>query len=253
VAAALALAKRGLSLLRAKRTIEALVEHGDQSIHLPTVEDIDELFKDLRNCGVAATFIVDAPVDVRAIRTQLGMTQEDFARRFNVELSALRNWEQGRYAPDRTARSYFRVIQRSPREASAAQESTHASVWSEAFDWIDRKGVAEVSAVQEMRHSTLIPAVLTTAHVTYFDPLPPLEATSARSSLLQSRQQIEQTTPNYARTIERAYRMHILPSELLRRRAGTGNLQRGERDQPRSIRPHAAPHLAKSRVERTCD
>lgn len=122
VAASLALAKRGLSLLRAKRVIEMLVELGETAVQLPTVESVNALLDDMRASGVTASVIADLPVDVRSIRNALGLTQEQFALRFNIDLSALRNWEQGRYTPDRTARSYFRVIQRFARYASAAQE-----------------------------------------------------------------------------------------------------------------------------------
>ena len=38
-------------------------------------------------------------VDVKAIRTKLGMTQEEFAGRFGFSVNTLRHWEQGRRAP----------------------------------------------------------------------------------------------------------------------------------------------------------
>ncbi|WP_152977411.1 MULTISPECIES: helix-turn-helix domain-containing protein [Bradyrhizobium] len=43
-------------------------------------------------------------IDVKAIRKKVGLTQEECAPRFSVKLASLRDWEQGRYAPDQTAR-----------------------------------------------------------------------------------------------------------------------------------------------------
>jgi len=47
---------------------------------------------------------------VKIIRGAMKMTQEEFAAKFHLSLSALRDWEQGRYQPDQAARSYLKVI-----------------------------------------------------------------------------------------------------------------------------------------------
>ena len=39
--------------------------------------------------------VVEVP-DVRAIRRQLGMSQQEFARVYRIPLATLKNWEQGR-------------------------------------------------------------------------------------------------------------------------------------------------------------
>jgi putative transcriptional regulator len=59
-----------------------------------------------------------APVDVRRLRERIGLSQEDFALKFNLDLSTLQGWEQGRRAPDRTAENYLRVIDRAPDVAA---------------------------------------------------------------------------------------------------------------------------------------
>jgi putative transcriptional regulator len=46
----------------------------------------------------------------RTLRRALGLTQEEFAARFQIPLGTLRDWEQGRAEPDQTARSYLRAI-----------------------------------------------------------------------------------------------------------------------------------------------
>ena len=122
VSAAMALARRGMSLLGAKRTIEAVVEHGEAFVHVPTVEDIARLANELGVAGIRTARLRSAPIDVKAVRTALGLTQDQFALRFGLEVDALRNWEQGRRQPDRATSSYLRVIATRPSETSAALE-----------------------------------------------------------------------------------------------------------------------------------
>jgi len=57
---------------------------------------------------------VHEPVDVAAIRKASGLSQTRFATTFGLDISALRDWEQGRRAPDRAARVLLRVIERAP-------------------------------------------------------------------------------------------------------------------------------------------
>jgi putative transcriptional regulator len=46
----------------------------------------------------------------KTLRRALGLTQEEFADRFQIPLGTLRDWEQGRAEPDRTAHAYLRAI-----------------------------------------------------------------------------------------------------------------------------------------------
>ena len=46
----------------------------------------------------------------RTLRRALGLTQEEFAARFQIPLGTLRDWEQGRAEPDQTARAYLKAI-----------------------------------------------------------------------------------------------------------------------------------------------
>lgn len=54
-------------------------------------------------------------VDVRLIRTSLDMTQEQFARAFELSLPTVRDWEQQRTRPDQAARTLLRVISHNPQ------------------------------------------------------------------------------------------------------------------------------------------
>ena len=55
------------------------------------------------------------PEDVRAIRQNLGKSQTDFALLIGVSVATLRNWEQGRRAPEGPARALLRVAAANPR------------------------------------------------------------------------------------------------------------------------------------------
>ncbi len=54
-------------------------------------------------------------LDVRAIRQQLHMSQQRFAETYRIPLPTLKNWEQGRRAPDAPAVAYLQVISRQPQ------------------------------------------------------------------------------------------------------------------------------------------
>ena len=59
-------------------------------------------------------------IDVKAIRTRLGLTQEQFALRFGFSINTLRHWEQGVRQPDGAARAYLLVIDREPKAVRRA-------------------------------------------------------------------------------------------------------------------------------------
>jgi len=58
---------------------------------------------------------VPEPVDVRALRSKLGLSQSEFASRYGISLRTLQEWEQGRTSPDSAVRAYLTVIERNPR------------------------------------------------------------------------------------------------------------------------------------------
>ena len=57
----------------------------------------------------------------------MGLTQEQFARRFEIALGTLRDWEQGVRIPDSTAKAYLRVIEQDPEAVAAALARTYRS------------------------------------------------------------------------------------------------------------------------------
>ena len=68
-------------------------------------------------------FPLPLDVDVRAVRTETGLSRMEFARRFALDPRALQDWEQGRRRPDRAARAYLTVIARHPEAVDKALAS----------------------------------------------------------------------------------------------------------------------------------
>lgn len=121
--AALALARRGVSLLRAKRHIEHLTSGEPVYLSLPCVEDRQTLLDALKDAGVAADIrTVPSELDLRQIRDRLGLTQEQFALRFGFELKTLRKWETGQSRPEKSVRAYVQLIARDARSVLAIVE-----------------------------------------------------------------------------------------------------------------------------------
>ena len=57
---------------------------------------------------------------VKTLRRALGLTQEEFARRYHIPLGTLRDWEQGRTEPDQPARAYLKAIAGDPEAVRRA-------------------------------------------------------------------------------------------------------------------------------------
>jgi putative transcriptional regulator len=67
---------------------------------------------------------------VKTIRRALGLTQEDFAARYQIPLGTLRDWEQGRTEPDQPARAYLKVIASDPQGVWESLKQGHYAVRS---------------------------------------------------------------------------------------------------------------------------
>ncbi len=65
---------------------------------------------------------VDVPedVDVKAIRSRLGLSQAEFSRRYALSQRSLQEWEQGRRRPEGAVRAYLTVIERNPKAVEEA-------------------------------------------------------------------------------------------------------------------------------------
>ena len=125
VEAIIALRRRGVPTLKAKRAVEAAMERRANVIEAPNVEDRYALAEDLKRVGFVLSIVTPLAVDVRKLRERLSLTQEQFALRFGLELDAVRNWEYGRREPDAAAKSYLTVIDKAPE---AVQEALAVAV-----------------------------------------------------------------------------------------------------------------------------
>jgi putative transcriptional regulator len=63
---------------------------------------------------------VPATVNVRKIRSRLGLSQEAFAATYGFALSAVRDWEQGRRQPERSARILLKIVEKEPEAVTRA-------------------------------------------------------------------------------------------------------------------------------------
>jgi putative transcriptional regulator len=66
---------------------------------------------------------VPQKIDVKKIRTRLGLSQEAFAERYGFAVSAVRDWEQGRRKPERSARILLKIVEKEPEAVTRALAS----------------------------------------------------------------------------------------------------------------------------------
>ncbi len=66
------------------------------------------------NANARVTLAHVPEVDVRKVRTKMGLSQSEFATKFGLPPATLRNWEQGRSRPDAPTRVLLAVIAKHP-------------------------------------------------------------------------------------------------------------------------------------------
>jgi putative transcriptional regulator len=84
-------------------------------------ELFNELVKSVREGGKilrgkkkpSRTFVIEAP-NVKKIRTGYKLSQNEFAALMGISVKTLRNWEQGRRAPEGAARVLLQVAAKHP-------------------------------------------------------------------------------------------------------------------------------------------
>lgn len=84
------------------------------------IESANEALAIAEGRAEAARIVEVSEIDVAAIRRQLGLSQARFARRFGLAAATVRDWEQGRRRPDRTAVALLRVIAYAPETVERA-------------------------------------------------------------------------------------------------------------------------------------
>lgn len=83
---------------------------------------LEEAVAYTKDRGSKKAYRVHVPehVDVKAIRSKLGLTQHAFAARFGFSINTLRHWEQGKREREGPTRAYLLVIDRA---AAAVQKA----------------------------------------------------------------------------------------------------------------------------------
>ncbi|MCF6208246.1 MAG: helix-turn-helix domain-containing protein [Ghiorsea sp.] len=56
-----------------------------------------------------------SPIDVKNIRTQIGMSQNEFASAFGISVSTLRHWERGDRKPQGSALALLNMVAKEPQ------------------------------------------------------------------------------------------------------------------------------------------
>ena len=59
-------------------------------------------------------YVTHTPLDIKAVRAKTKLSQDGFARTYGIEVTALRDWEQGRRKPDRAAQTLITIIDKAP-------------------------------------------------------------------------------------------------------------------------------------------
>lgn len=129
--AARILARRHVSLRAAHRALSHLSAGARGTVLLaPRVEDRDRLVTELAAVGIVARPHETPEVDPRTVRERTGLSQDEFALRYGLDVSTLRNWEQGRSKPDAAGRAVLWTIAYYPE---AVERSIEASGGSHDF------------------------------------------------------------------------------------------------------------------------
>lgn len=81
---------------------------------------LDDALAYAQGDAARARRVAPRPVDVKAIRQRLGLSQAEFAGRFGFPLKTLCKWEQGERRPSGAARVLLLVIDREPEAVRRA-------------------------------------------------------------------------------------------------------------------------------------
>jgi putative transcriptional regulator len=98
----------------AKRAVDELADRGRTFVEAPAVKDYARLASTLRQQGAVVHRIERRSVDVKELRARMGVSQEEFAGCYCIDIATLRNWEQDRTKPEGPAAALLYLISRDP-------------------------------------------------------------------------------------------------------------------------------------------
>jgi putative transcriptional regulator len=111
--------------LKADRTVVEILPDGSERVITPRTDwsRVDATTEEEIAAQIAqdeAEAMRDAAAYARRVRRRIGLSQVAFARRIGVPVDTVRNWEQGKRAPQGPARALLRIIDRAPEAALSA-------------------------------------------------------------------------------------------------------------------------------------
>jgi putative transcriptional regulator len=111
--------------LRADRTLVEILPDGSERVITPRTDwsRVDATTEEEIAAQIAEDEVEamrDAAAYARRVRRRVGLSQVAFARRIGVPVDTVRNWEQGKRAPQGPARALLRIIDRAPELALSA-------------------------------------------------------------------------------------------------------------------------------------
>ena len=106
----------GVPVRTVKKVFDTLTAGRAAYVEAPLVADYETMKQTIAHENVAVHRIEPRDVDVKALRARLGISQEDFAGRYGLDVATLRNWEQGRTKPEGPAATLLQLIERDPEK-----------------------------------------------------------------------------------------------------------------------------------------
>src|ERR1017187_1802853 len=87
------------------------------------IEGMTQILAHVRGEIQLKSYTLPGPIDIKAIRKKVGMSQSEFAAAFALNRRTLQEWEQGKTSPDNAVRAYLTVIDRNPQAVVEALRS----------------------------------------------------------------------------------------------------------------------------------
>ena len=81
------------------------------------IEGVREAGKIKRNEKRASRVFQYSPLNVKKIRENLGLSQQEFSNLALVNIKTLQNWEQGRRQPQGPALALLTILKNNPKQA----------------------------------------------------------------------------------------------------------------------------------------
>src|SRR5271166_6006856 len=99
----------------------------DAELHEAALQDLDA-----RPMTDGEFAVANRVPRVKTLGRLLGLTQAEFAARYEIPLGTLRGWEQGWSTPDQPARVYLTVIAHDPHAVRRAPQGVSEARWYHA-------------------------------------------------------------------------------------------------------------------------